>query len=187
MLSFLLWASLLATGCQASPSDSTRLPPRLDEARLRGLLQTFVNDGWGRRFESLGAEEDFDHGHLLLDAATGEPVAILYHTRELAVPAPAERSWIQWFDGRGVENAARYERASYPSSASWDWFVARDLPRFKSRNTVVEKMLDPARMGVEFAPGPQWTFTRSACGEGPGRFSISLPDRSSVCLKTELM
>lgn len=181
MLNLLLWASLLAA--KAPPA-----PPRPDPARLAGLLQTFVSDGWGTRFSDLGVESDFDHGHLLLDARTGAMVAILYHTRELAVPAPAQRSWIQWLDGRGVEDAARYERASYPRSASWDWFVARDLPRLRSRHTIVERMLDPAKLGVELAPGPQWSFTRGSCSDaGPGGLVIALPDRSSVCLKSGLL
>lgn len=186
MTSFLLWASLLATGCLASPTDPTRNRPiRPDEERLRVMLQAFVNESWGSRFSALGDESDFDHGHLLLDARTGNPVAILYHTRELAVPAPEERSWIQWLDGRGVESAARYERSSYPSSASWDWFVARDLPRYKARHTVVERMLEPALLGFEPAPGPQWTFTRADCADA--RITVAVPDRTSVCLKTSLL
>ncbi len=181
MLNFLLWASLLAAKTPPAPA-------RPDAARLGTLLQSFVNAGWGSRFQDLGSENDFDHGHLLLDARTGAAVAILYHTRELAVPAPERRSWIQWLDGRGVESAERYERASYPSSPSWDWFVARDLPRLKSRHTVVERMLDPDKLGFEAVPGPQWTFTRRACADaGPEGLVISLPDRSSVCLKTGLL
>lgn len=185
MLNILLWAGLLASTSRASAP----LPDPLNEpdgARLGALLQTFVDTGWGSRFSELGEEADFDHGHLLRDARTGAVVAILYHTRELTVPAPAERSWIQWFDGRGVESAAKYERASYPASPSWDWFVARDLPRLRRRHTIVERMLDPERLGVEVVPGGQWTFTRSACA-GAGLLSISLPDRTSVCLKTGLM
>lgn len=186
MLSFLLWAGLLATGCQAAASDST--PPaelRLDETRLRGYLQEFVTGGWGSRFQELGDEKDFDHGHVLLDAASGAPVALLYHTRELSEPAARERSWIQWFDARGVQSAERYERSSYPSSASWDWFVASDLPRLKSRHTVVDRMLDPALTGRELAPGPQWTFTRVDCATTPSDgLSVALPDRTAVCLRT---
>lgn len=186
MLNTVLLAGLLAANCGAATPLPN--PSEPDGARLRVMLQEFVNTSWGSRFSELGEESDFDHGHLLRDARTGAVVAILYHTRELAVPAPAERSWIQWFDGRGVESAARYERASYPASASWDWFVARELPRLKGRHTIIERMLDPERLGVEVVPGGQWTFERTACSSaGPEILSISLPDRTSVCLKSGLM
>lgn len=185
MLNTFLWAGLLAANCAASPPLQNT--PEPEGARLRVMLQAFVDASWGSRFTELGEESDFDHGHLLRDARTGAVAAILYHTRELTVPAPAERSWIQWLDGR-VESAARYERASYPVSASWDWFVARDLPRLKRRHTIVERMLDPERLGVEVVPGGQWTFERTACSSaGPEILSISLPDRTSVCLKSGLM
>ena len=124
-----------------------------------------------------------------------EPVAILYHTQELAhMAASADfgyldasaRNWIQWLDGRGIENAVRYERARYPRSGSWDWFVARELPKLRRRHTIIDKMLDPARLGVELAPSRQWTFTRVECGPARSGASnvigIVLPDRTPVCL-----
>lgn len=172
------------------------LPAVLSKARLQGLLQSFVTEGYGRSFRHLGDERDFDHGHLLLDARTRAPIAILYHTQELAHEAtapgygyldPAARNWIQWLDGRGIVNARRYERARYPRTAAWDWFVARELPRLRRRRTITDKMLDPALLGADLAESRQWTFTRIACGpaEDDGASSavrVLLPDRTPVCL-----
>lgn len=171
-------------------------PALLSKTRLQGLLQSFVTAGYGHSFRHLGDERDFDHGHLLIDAKTGAPVAILYHTQELAHEAadadfgyldPAGRNWIQWLDGRGIENARAYERTAYPSSGAWDWFVARDLPKLKARHTVTDKMLDPARLGLEeLSPSRQWSFSKVDCGvgsdEGSNVLRVSLPDRTPVCL-----
>lgn len=174
---------------------SLGLPAILTKDRLQGLLQGFVDGEYGRAFRHLGDERDFDHGHLLLDARTGRPVAILYHTQELADEAaaadfgyidPEARNWIQWLDGRGVENARRYERETYPRSPEWDWFVSYDLPRLRRRHTITDRMLDPRLLGLEFAPGLQWTFTQVPCGSESDAFSnvigIRLPGRAAVCL-----
>lgn len=168
------------------------LPASLTAGRLQGLLQEFVTAGYGRRFRHLGDERDFDHGHVLLDARTRAPIAILYHTQELAYGAaaadfgyvdPAGRNWIQWLDGRGIENARRYERTAYPRGASWDWFVATDLPRLRGRRTITDKMLDPDRLGAPLGDSVQWTFTRVDCaGAGSGVIRVSLPDATLVCL-----
>jgi len=172
------------------------LPAMLGKARLQGLLQSFVDKGYGRSFRHIGDERDFDHGHLLINARTGAPIAILYHTQELAHEAAAAdygyldasaRNWIQWLDGRGIFNANRYERESYPRSATWDWFVARELPALKRRRTITDKMLDPARLGAELSGSVQWTFTRVACGPGESDAAsavlrVVLPDRTPVCL-----
>lgn len=179
MLSPFLLTVLLSAPAHASPPA---LP--LSEPRLQGLLQAFVAGGHGRSFLSLGDENDFDHGHVLTDARTGAPIAILYHTQELSAgPDAAGRNWIQWLDGRGIENARRYERAGYPSSPSWDWFVARDLPRLRGRHTITDKMLDPALLGAELGNSVQWTFTRVNCAApAPGRIGVVLPDHTTVCL-----
>ncbi len=170
------------------------LPAELTENRLQALLQSFVDTGYGVRFRRLGDESDFDHGHVLLDAATGAPLAILYHTQELAGATPGGesllgpdgRNWIQWLDGR-VENARRYERARYPRSADWDWFVARQLPKLRARGTISDRMLDPVRLGAAAERSVQWTFTRRSCAgtseiAAPGVLRVVLPDRTPVCL-----
>jgi len=206
MLTLLLATILLPVRCHAdSPAFSAApaaarftalgFPAALTKPRLQDLLQSFVSAEYGRGFRHLGDERDFDHGHLLIDAKTGAPVAILYHTQELAHEAAsaefayldaAGRNWIQWLDGRGVENARRYERAVYPRSGSWDWFVARDLPKLRARRTITDKMLDPALLGVELSASRQWAFSRVDCGADADAASnvlrVSLPDRTPVCL-----
>lgn len=206
MLPLLLLTGWLTTGCRAAiapvavPSPASfaalGLPPALSKARVQGLLQNFVAAAYGRSFRRLGDESDFDHGHLLLDARTGRPAAVLYHTQELAGLAaspdrgyldPEGRNWIQWLDGRGIENARRYERARYPRSGSWDWFVAYQLPKLRLRHTITDRMLDPALLGAELKPGPQWTFTRVPCASSGADASsnvitVDLPDRTPVCL-----
>ncbi len=203
MLSFLAFTSFLAVARPTRPPvPFSAYAPALAAApspeRLQGLLQSFVDTGYGVRFRRLGDENDFDHGHLLLDARTGAAVAILYHTQEL-VGTPADpgerplsadgRNWLQWLDGRGVVNARRYERSSYPRSGVWDWFVARDLPRLRARGTIVDKMLDPALLGFTPSGSVQWTFDRAPCVGGlpaPGGLRVTLPDGSPVCLTTSL-
>jgi hypothetical protein len=206
MPTLLLALSLLSADCRAAAAPvaasaapsfaALGLPAALSKARLQGLLQSFVDVGFGRSFRHLGDERDFDHGHVLLDARTRAPIAILYHTQELAHAATAPdfgyvdaaaRNWIQWLDGRGVENASLYERAEYPRTASWDWFVAAELPKLRRRRTITDRMLDPARLGTALAGSVQWTFTRVACGAleadaASNVISIRLPDRALVCL-----
>jgi hypothetical protein len=188
MMKFLLLSAFLALAPNASAQPAgTALGLPLDKPRLQSLLQTFVDQGYGRSFRRLGDESDFDHGHLLVDARTGAPVAILYHTQELADEDPAGyldasgRNWIQWLDGR-VENAGRYERADYPSTATWDWFVASQLPGLRGRHTITDKMLDPKKLGAELGKSRQWTFTRAACGTEAGdSIRVTLPT-GAVCL-----
>ncbi|MBI3564892.1 MAG: hypothetical protein HY079_06840 [Elusimicrobia bacterium] len=197
MLTLLLTTVLLSAGHRVpapprAPSAAAAFaelgyPRDLPKERLRGLLQSFADAGWDRRFRRLGDEDDFDHGHLLIDARSGRPRAILYHTQELVADAPEGRNWLQWLDGRGIEDARAYERAAYPRSGAWDWFVARDLPRLRARGTVLDKMLDPVRLGFEPGAGRQWTFTRVACGsaaEDPSSsvLRVSRSDGSPVCL-----
>lgn len=188
-------AASLAPAPPVVPFVSLGYPPALDKARVQSLLQSFVDVGYGRSFRHLGDPRDFDHGHLLLDARTGAPVAILYHTQELAYEEtapgfgyldPRGRNWLQWLDGRGVRNARRYERASYPKSAEWEWFVARDLPALRARHTILAKMLDPARLGFTPSPSRQWTFARAPCAASDSPASnvirVSLPHGAPVCL-----
>lgn len=182
LLGSLLLTGILSAACQASPPS---LP--LSAPRLQGLLQSFVASGHGRSFRNIGDENDFDHGHVLIDR-TGAAIAILYHTQELAADEPSGyldaegRNWIQWVDGRGIENAKLYERAEYPRTPAWDWFVSRDLPRLRGRHTITDKMLDPALLGSELADSLQWTFTRTACSPAPRQIGVVLPDRTTVCL-----
>jgi hypothetical protein len=154
-------------------------------SRLQPLLQRFVDHGYGKSFFELGEERDFDHGHVLVDARSREPLAILYHTRELTDGA-RERNWLQWLDGR-IENAESYVRSEYPRTAGWDWFVQRELPKLRERHTITDKMLDPARLGAPLAEGSvQWVFTRRACGAPRAAsedvIQVVLPDRTPVCL-----
>lgn len=210
MLRLSLLVVLAFLGCRAHaapdvhpPLASFRglgFPASLDKPRLQRLLQRFVARGYGRSFRHLGDERDFDHGHLLLDARTGAPFAILYHTQELAHAASAAdfgyvdaaaRNWIQWLDGRGIENASRYERAAYPDTPSWNWFVASELPGLRSRRTITDKMLDPARLGSEISASVQWTFTRVDCatsrpGDESNVLDVVLPDRTPVCVAVAL-
>jgi hypothetical protein len=170
-------------------------------AELQPLLQRFVDAEYGKAFRHLGDERDFDHGHVLMAQGNARPVAILYHTQELAHrEAPGsdfgflpskERNWLQWTDTGQVENASAYERRSYPSSASWDWFKARELPALSARGTITDVMLDPARLGFEPASTRQWTFTAVSCSEpaenSRPRISVRLPNGQPVCLSLEVL
>jgi hypothetical protein len=166
--------------------------PTFSALEFQSLLQRFVNAQYRKSFRRLGIEEDFDHGHLLFDARSPQrPVAILYHTQELSSDAsmdPRARNWIQWVDRGTIEDASRYERKTYPHSASWDWFVARELAALRRRYTILDKMLDPALLGVEVAQSQQWVFTRVGCGgasapaPGSDLLQVVLPSGPPVCL-----
>lgn len=178
-------AMLLALSTRAAASPLT-------EARFKELLQSFVASAHGKEFRHLGDERDFDHGHIL-SGPDGEPAAILWHTQELALHEPAGgeygyvdpegRNWLQWIaDGR-VENARAYERSSYPSDASWEWFQAAELPALRKNRTILDKMLDPARVAVDPAKTVQWVFTRVGCGTAPASaMRVTLPTREVACL-----
>jgi hypothetical protein len=166
--------------------------PGLSRPEFQALLQRFVDEQHLRSFRDLGIEEDFDHAHLLFDSRRpGRPVAILYHTQELGSHPgmdPKARNWLQWV-GRGtVEDASRYERKSYPRSASWDWFLHRELKALRQRHTILDKMLDPALLGIESTQSRQWVFTRTDCGGAAqpsadsSRIRIVLPAGPVVCL-----
>jgi hypothetical protein len=150
---------------------------------FQALLQRFVNERYLKSFKRLGVEEDFDHGHLLFDArAPQRPVAILYHTQELSTDASLDprRNWLQWVDRGDIEDAARYERKAYPHSASWDWFLQRELPALRQRHTILDKMLDPALIGADVSQSRQWVFTRVQCGGGADAAPSLRPSGSAL-------
>jgi len=180
----------------AAPFAALGLPPALSRAALESLLQRFVDRTYLKAFRHLGDERDFDHGHLLMDAS-GRPVAILYHTQELARGEPrssayayvdaAARNWLQWLDDGRVENAAAYKRRDYPRTAAWDWFRVAELPGLEAHRTILDKMLDPTLVPIDPAKSRQWVFTRVACAAAPlapdsSGLRILLPTRETVCL-----
>src|SRR5581483_393399 len=122
VMTSLLALAVLSVGCRAAPL------PALPAAQFQAVLQRFVSFGYGKAFQRLGEERDFDHGHVLLSPETGRPVAVLFHTRELDPAPPRERNWLEWIDGGMIEDARRYERKEYPRSAAWDWFRELELP-----------------------------------------------------------
>lgn len=188
-------AVLAAALAAAAPAQAARLPLRLpaglDRSGLERLLQSFVDGKYGSAFRHLGDERDFDHGHILF-APDGRPRAVLYHTQELALYETAEsgfgwldpqgRNWLQWLDDGKVENANAYVRASYPDGAEWDWFRYKELPALVEHHTVLPKMLDGARLGLDVSRAEQWVFTRASCAEGPAAMRVSLPTGERVCL-----
>lgn len=186
-----LLSSLLLLAPAPAAAQPVRFPPQLSALHFQSLLQRFVQEQHLKSFRDLGVEEDFDHGHLLFDARKPErPVAILYHTQELGGHPgmdPKARNWLQWVDGGTVEDAARYERSDYPRTAAWDWFRLRDLPALRRRNTVLDKMLDASRLGIEPAQSRQWVFTRVGCAAAPAedgstRIRVALPSGAAACL-----
>ncbi len=98
---------------------------------------------------------------------------------------PRARNWIQWVDRGTIEDASRYERKVYPHSVSWDWFLQRELAALRQRHTILDKMLDPALLGVEVSESRQWVFTRVGCGVDstpPDFIRVVLPAGPPVCL-----
>lgn len=163
------------------------LPPSLTAPALQSLLQDFVDAAYGKGFYRLGVETDFDHGHVLLDAA-GRPIAMLYHTQELShldkIPGaldPMARNWIEWLDTHKVEDARLYLRKSYPETATWHWFETQRLPLLEARHTILDKMLDPILLGTSVASSRQWVFTRHSCGRST-ELRVQLPTKEEVCL-----
>ncbi len=199
MLSFLLLLTLAwSAPAPAQAASASAASSGLEPARLQALLQRFVDKLYLKAFRHLGDERDFDHGHVLYAPASRTPVAILYHTQELAQDEPAgsafgyvdagARNWIQWVDRDGIENADRYQRAEFPDSAFWRWFKEERVPILKSHHTIVDKMLDPARLGAETSDSQQLVFTRFECGAPPApvpgnaSIDIRLPTGERVCL-----
>lgn len=182
-MSWLLLALLLRTVAAET------LPPfPLSTSEAQSLLQGFTDVAYRRGFRHIGDRRDFDHGHLLLDPAA-KPRAILYHTQELgryetgdfATFDLASRNWLQWVDSGVVEKADRYERELYPSTGPWRAFVLSELPDLKAHRTIVDRMLDPERLGFTVAASVQWVFTRRACADGLIRLRVE--GGTTACLE----
>ena len=188
---------LLAVGF-AAPARAASPAGGIEPARMQSLLQGFVDKLYLKAFRHLGDERDFDHGHVLYAPGSKTPVAILYHTQELAQdePAgsefgyvdPAARNWIQWVDRGGIESADAYQRREFPDTAYWRWFKAERVPVLRRYHTIVDKMLDPARLGAETNESLQLVFTRFDCGAPPAPLpgqspiDVRLPTGERVCL-----
>ena len=181
---------------RAEPPLTELLSGELAPRRLEGHLQRFVDRLHLKAFRHLGDERDFDHGHILFDAATGRPFAILYHTQELAADEPAgsdygfvdadARNWIQRLDRDQIENASAYLRETYPAGADWNWFKTERLPALARYRTIVDRMLDPGKLGAATGRSLQWVFTRRDCAAPrpeASAISIRLPDGERVCLE----
>jgi hypothetical protein len=191
MLAFFLALGLAVQPLRAQTPVRPGFPPALPRAEFSGLLQRAVDQLYMKGFRHLGDERDFDHGHILFDAA-GRPLAILYHTQELALDQPRGgefaylnpdgRNWIQWLSDGRVENAARYRRKAYPNSPFWDLFQLSELPDLERNHTILDKMLDPALVPLDVSRTKQWVFTRVSCGSAPDDLRVLLPTREAVCL-----
>ncbi|MBI3299866.1 MAG: hypothetical protein HYZ75_17005 [Elusimicrobia bacterium] len=190
MSPFLILALCAFLAPAARAADSPLSP-----TQFQGLLQRFVDKAYLKAFRHLGDERDFDHGHLLFDAGSKRPRAILYHTQEMAKGEPAQsdfayidaqsRNWLQWIDEDKIEKADGFQRKEFPQSAYWSWFVERKLPTFKEYHTIIDKMLDPALVGADTEKSEQWEFTRVDCGAKPPArqpIDILLPGGEKVCL-----
>lgn len=192
------WSAPARAALPAPSSAAPAAPGGLEPARMQSLLQRFVDKVYLKAFRHLGDERDFDHGHVLYAPASKTPVAILYHTQELAQDEPpgsafgyvdsAARNWIQWVDRDEIVNANRYQREDFPDSAFWRWFKAERLPVLRRYHTIVDKMLDPARIGAETSESLQLEFTRFDCAVPPAPLpgktpiDILLPTGERVCL-----
>ena len=199
---------LLALGCHAPaaaappamvrPLQESSLPGGLEPSRLQSLLQRFVDQLYMKAFRHLGDERDFDHGHILFSSVSKRPFAILYHTQEMARDQPAggefgyvnpeARNWLQWIDRDGIVNADSYQRKDFPRTAFWRWFEEERLPTLRQYHTIIDKMLDPAKLGEETSESLQWVFTRFDCAKPLPALSkqspinIHLPTGETVCL-----
>lgn len=194
----ILFLMLLGAGAPARAlPPSPDAPCGIEPARMQALLQRFVDKLYLKAFRHLGDERDFDHGHVLYSADAKTPVAILYHTQELSQDEPAGsdfgvldaagRNWIQWLDRDAIENASAFERDSYPDSATWRWFQAERLPSLRRYHTILDKMLDPRRVGAETTESRQLVFTRFDCASPPPKaggpaIDVRLPGGEKVCL-----
>lgn len=195
LLLLLCAAAFSAHGAFPAPSlAGTRVaPPPLPAAELEAMLQLFVDQVYLKGFRHLGDERDFDHGHVLYDLSA-RPVAILYHTQELALGEPPgsrysyidakRRNWIQWLEGGRIEDAARYLRTSYPRTPAWDLFRRVELPGLERNHTILDRMLDPELLAVDVTKTTQSVFTRIPCGAGAsdGSIRVSLRGEETVCL-----
>lgn len=192
-LALLLWGAAPSFAAAPPPPPAAAPAFPLAAKDLEDLLQKFVDRVYLKGFRHLGDERDFDHGHILCDAAS-RPLAILYHTQELAKgePAgspyayldPARRNWLQWLDDGRIEDAAGYRRVAYPSGPSWNLFRMTELPGLDDNGTILDRMLEPSRVPLDVTKTAQWVFTRVPCGDAPPAASLRvvLPDRQPVCL-----
>lgn len=131
-----------------SYADDDKLQPRLErilgytkynvsrwfsKAHLQNILQTFVDNVYGKGFRYFGDEADFDHGHIVFrrEGDTVKPWFILYHTQENASQHVEGtkygylnkdgRNWIQWIqDYSKVQNAINYKISKPPF---WNYFA----------------------------------------------------------------
>lgn len=195
LLIFLFAAAFSAHGASPTPSFARTSVPasELPAAELEAMLQLFVDQVYLKGFRHLGDERDFDHGHVLYDLSA-RPVAILYHTQELALGEPPgspysyldakRRNWIQWLEGGRVEDAARYRRTSYPRTPAWDLFRRVELPGLEENGTILDRMLDPELLAVDVTKTTQSVFTRVRCGAPAlgGSIRVTLPGAETVCL-----
>lgn len=168
-------------------------PPPLPASELETMLQLFVDQVYRKGFRHLGDERDFDHGHVLYDLSA-RPIAILYHTQELALGEPPgspyayldakRRNWIQWLEGGRVEDAAPYRRTKYPRTPAWDLFRRVELPGLDANNTILDRMLDPELLPLDVTKTVQTVFTRIPCAAAPagGSIRVSLHGEETVCL-----
>ena len=197
MVAPLLFLALFAAPSHAQSFSALGLPRSVSKPLLQGLLQRFVDQEYKKAFKHLGDERDFDHGHLLFAKGSDKPVAILYHTQELASYEPpgssfafldpAARNWLQWVDDGRVANASSFLRKGFPRGPAWDLFVSEDLPVLKAHHTIIDKMLDPLSIGADTTRSDQWVFTRSACGAGgpaadDNGIQVRVPGEGRVCL-----
>jgi len=165
---WLLCATLLVAGPAHAPAAPSAPPPPVSASRLQSLLQRFVDQTYLKAFRHLGDERDFDHGHFLFASADpgAAPVAILYHTQELAYYAaagsaygwldPDGRNWIQWLKDGRVENARRYLSPN-PEPLPYD------PQALKSHHTILAEMLEPSAFGGRLLRSRQIVFTRQSC------------------------
>jgi hypothetical protein len=178
----------------AVPARAQGLALPLSRDAIHGLLQKFVSATFQKAFRHLGDEKDFDHGHLLFGPGK-KPIAILYHTQEMALYQakgspygyidPEGRNWIQWLDKDTIENARKYARTEYPKTAQWRLFEKSELPGLNRHHTVTDKMLDPLLLGTEIEASKQWVFTRVECPKAQDEsvIDVTLPSQEKVCLQ----
>jgi hypothetical protein len=170
---------------------SLALPRMVGKERLQALLQAFVDRAYGKAFRHLGEERDFDHGHFLFasDAPDAAPVAILYHTQELAYYEPPRsdygwldpeaRNWVQWLDDGRIENAKGLQSADAPRG------LPVDEAALRSHHTILAQMLRPGLFGGHAPRSRQVVFTKAPCpaaGSDPSLMEVRLPSAERVCL-----
>lgn len=163
-----------------------KLPSFLSVSRVEKLLNRFTQEVYGKGFRYLGVDQDFFHGHLLLerrqegDKRVSYAHAILYHTQEEAHAAHwrgdvdpkydylnvTTRNWIQWLDeseerdGIVIENARVYldEKTKEPKQ-----FFEEVPPQETLFYTIHSKNLDEQKLGFTVYADLQFTFNEESC------------------------